>query len=447
MDFTLKKILNSAFSEKRKNKTYSKFSDTSTAGSYDFLSQIIQLNSIEKYHIDELKKYSHSSNIESYEISKKILPLLAHEQAHWVDNTSTLWGFEFLQKLYESFELAKLEEVNADFHKKKSLYDEIQCINYPKYYSTVGKSTGVTPWKYQYSVGKLFDQSGKPSEYPVFFTRFNDATDKLVSREPFALCALFESSATYQELSTEILLMQSMLSDNEFLLEKSILNKKYLSRVYDKSLTEYSVAAHKISNELTLNDIVEAYGLSASLAHFSLNFFTDYFEKLNPDFIYGENHLFGNALKILFKHKDRAGLYFFLCDAIGSRYKNTPVKIDNIKEVINNILSEFGISLEEMTLKVEGKMLEISKNICAKYNDEYSCKLLSDGVDRFKMTGVMNNGLYPFIDLKAPGAILGDNYYFNPYGYYDLNYENRYLDTWDFLNHLSSFSGACIYKA
>ncbi|MEK8021246.1 MAG: hypothetical protein VSS75_030605 [Candidatus Parabeggiatoa sp.] len=221
MDLTLTKITNNDFLKKRRNKIYTHFSDISTTGSYDYLSQVIQLNSIEKDHIDELIKRSNDFDINHYNIAKKIFPLLAHEQAHWIDNTSTLWGFEFLEKVYDTLSISASDQVN-EFHKKKSLYDEIQCIRYPKYYSTTGNSTGDRPWKYQYSVGKLFDRSGRLSEYPIFFTRFNDVYDQLISREPFALCALLESSATHQELLTEISLMQ-MLNNNESMVEEKLL--------------------------------------------------------------------------------------------------------------------------------------------------------------------------------------------------------------------------------
>ncbi|MEK8021244.1 MAG: hypothetical protein VSS75_030595 [Candidatus Parabeggiatoa sp.] len=221
-----------------------------------------------------------------------------------------------------------------------------------------------------------------------------------------------------------------------------------MSRLYDKNLTEYSVAAHKISNELIFNDLLKAYELSASLSHLSLNFLTDYFKKINPEAIYGKGHPFIDGLKISLKYKDRAALYMLLCDAISLRHKVTPVDRGNLKETIESILFElFYISLEEMTTKIEERMTKISKKICSKYHDDYSCNLLSTGVSRFQNIGIMAEGLYPFEELKAPGAILGDDYYLNPYRYRDVNYEDRYLNNQSFFERLISFSEACIYSA
>jgi hypothetical protein len=451
MNLELIKITNNSFLKRRKTKVLTKFSDISAAGSYDFISQVIQLNSIEKHHIDELSAKKNDFDMNHYNIAKKILPLLAHEQTHWVDNTSTLWGFEFLDSIYESLRITTSDQINRfseyEFYKKKSLYNAIHCIRYPKYYSTIGSSEGAPPWIYQYSMGKLFDSSGKPSEYPVFFTRFEDTNGNLVSREPFALCSLLESSATYQEILTEAALIRQMLKEGEILVENKLLSKKYLSRVYDRHLTEYSIAAHKISNELKLTDIIDAYGISASLSHLSLNFLTDYFELIDPEVIYGKDHAFLDGIKVSLKAKDRAVLYILFCDAVSARHKVTPVTRDNLRHTIESILSDFDISLEEMAKKVEDRMVKISTNICTKYRDNYSTNLALEGLDRFKKLGIMAEGRYPLEELGAPGAILGDDYYLNPFGYSDTEYEDRFLNAIDFMEHLNSFSEACIYNA
>lgn len=443
--------MNNRFSRERKAKISSEFSDVSTAGSFDFLSQVIQLNSIEVRHIEALANRSNDLDVNYYNIAKTVVPLLAHEQTHWVDNTSTLWGFEFLERVYEARSIVMSDQVNGhsqdDFHKKKSIYNEIHCIKYPKYYSTIGESDGARPWSYHFSMGKLYDSSGRPSEYPVFFTRFNDANGNLISREPFALCSLFESSATYQELLTEVSLIKEVLKGDEALVESRLLTQRYLSRIYDKNLTEYSIAAHKISNELKLSDIIEAYGLSASLSHLSLNFLTDSFEKINPEIIYGKEYPFLDGIKISLESKDRAVLYMVLCDAISLRHKDSPVSMKNLRETIESILSDFGISLVDMAAQVEARMTKIATDISTNYRDDYSSNLLIKGVGRFKKLGVMSEGAYPLGEFVAPGAVLGDDHYFNPFGYSDTSYEDRYLYALDFMEHLNSFSDACIYNA
>jgi len=438
-----------SFKELRSKNLLTKFADSNTLGSYDFLSQVIQLNSIEKRHIEELQGKSKELGLDCYNISRCIFPLLSHEQAHWVDSTSTLWGFEFIEKAYQCLSISSAEQINGQseegFYIKKTFYDDIHKIKYPRYYSTTGNLTGGQPWRYQYSMGKLFDKSGIVSECPIFFTRFNDINGNLISREPFSLCSILEASATYQELMTEVSLLHALLKDDEALIESELLKQRYMSRIYDGSLTEYSIATHKISNELKLSDVIEAYGLSASLGHLSLNFHPEYFEKINPELIYGEDHPFLEGIKISLRSKDRAVLYMLLCDAVSAKHAITPVSRQNIRVTVQEILSDFSVSLDEMAERVEEKMMEIATNVSSKYRDDYSCNLLITGVGRFKSLGIMAEGLYPFKEFSASGAVLGDDYYFDPYGSEDHSYEDRYLRMSSFLEHLSSFSEACIY--
>jgi hypothetical protein len=152
------------------------------------------------------------------------------------------------------------------------------------------------------------------------------------------------------------------------------------------------------------------------------------------------------GIETALKSKDRAVLYMCLCDAISLKNKKTPISTTNIKNVVEEILLDFGISFDEMQLKVEERLIEIMTNISIKYKDDYLTNLLMKGVGRFKNIGIMCQGKYPFDKFIAPSAILGDDYCINPYGYYDVDYEDRYLNGLTFLDRLYSFSDACIYS-
>lgn len=65
------------------------FPNVSTLAYYDFLDQVININSLDLDRLELITSYS------NYEKAKAILPLCQHEYTHWLDNTSTLWGIKF----------------------------------------------------------------------------------------------------------------------------------------------------------------------------------------------------------------------------------------------------------------------------------------------------------------------------------------------------------------
>jgi hypothetical protein len=169
----------------------------SAAGSYDYLSQVILLNSVQRSDIEAILADPEERSLDSFNAKRKIFPLFSHEQAHWVDHTSTLWGFEFLEKCFESISISikgqRGEVPETQFYRKKLFYDELVKIRFPSYYSTNNASNSSRPWKYTYSMGQLFDLMGRVSGYPIFFTRFEDSEGGHISREPFTLCSLLEA--------------------------------------------------------------------------------------------------------------------------------------------------------------------------------------------------------------------------------------------------------------
>ncbi|CAI2717056.1 hypothetical protein [Nitrospina watsonii] len=442
MDFKLIKLddafCHQLFSSSQPNKLPNSISE----GSYDIFSQAIELNIIEKCDVEALSN-PHPNN--KYPVFKKVLPLLAHEQAHWVDYTSTLFGFQFLYKVYYCF--YKITNENTkEFYKKNLLFNEINKIKFPEYYSTKFDVDSSRPWKYTCTAGQLFNKEGELSEYPIFFTSFLNKHDELIARQPFSLCSLFEASSTNQEILAEIDLINSFLSDDEKSVEIPLNQEKFLKRLYSPDLTEYSIAAHKLANSIGTTDSIEAYKISATLAHLCFNFPSHAFRKFSLEKIYEPDDPTLSKMKIALEHNDRAALFYFLTDLLRIKTKPLEATSNNIEELITKLFDEHGITISEMENSVEQELKLITDEAVASFKeDAYIQELFSSGVDRFKKLGIFGTGKYPFKDITAPGAVLGDGYFFDPYNRTDTNIEERYSKFSKFLTHLESFSNACIF--
>ncbi|EKO3967580.1 hypothetical protein EI372_23290, partial [Vibrio fluvialis] len=122
----------------------------------------------------------------------KFGPLLNHEVKHWYDAHSTLWGLRFLSEIYycrnELYE-AELRGISIElphFYRQLSLFDRVQYIKFPQYYSTTNpKANKSSPWKYEFSAGMIFSKYGKPTDRNLFFTRFTNKEGELIARVPF----------------------------------------------------------------------------------------------------------------------------------------------------------------------------------------------------------------------------------------------------------------------
>ncbi len=244
------------------------FPNITTAGSYDFFTQIIRLNSLEKGHFDLM-----NSNPD-YSLKKKILPLMEHELTHFLDHMSTVWGIQSLKIIYNAINARLLNKEEYLWHVKA--YDDfIKRLHYSTYYSVTydagRRAWDQRRWKMSTTVGRQYGADGRlRMDRPIVFVRFTTQDGEPVARVPLTMLSLLETNATYAETAVLQLLLND-LSEDEKTIEKSLFSKQFLARLYNGELCVYTVCSHLLAQFTGIRDVVTAYVRAAKLATLCLN--------------------------------------------------------------------------------------------------------------------------------------------------------------------------------
>ena len=374
--------------------------NTSTLAYYDFLGQIINLNS---FDLGRLKQSKFQNN---YTKMSSLLPLCQHEYTHWLDNTSTLWGINFLNTLYKTYDIKDFREFlngNQDFINLNNT-----LLNMRDHHYNI-KEFDITdnpiPWKYQYIVQVVEDDYVK-----IIVNFLNKNTHEIICSVPMSILSILETSATAQELGMRITLIMTMLKDGEEIVESKLFEKEIIKQIYNPSLTEYSVAVHVVANAIQVEDIMVAYTISSILSRFVLNFPDKYFSEISLsnsiqelNFLSLKNiHLFENTLK-----KKDISLLFFL---IANKLKfNGNFDEKSIQQSIINVLNSFGIEIDEKFIGTVEKDYEDKYAYFKTYNYQPIEDIMKAGYDNFKEIGIFGQRFYNFHELKTPKALLGDD--------------------------------------
>jgi hypothetical protein len=426
----------------------------STAGSYCFLSQCIQFESLESKH---LMDYIHLDfdSVDGYEAAKKVAPLLNHEVKHWYDAHSTLWGMKLLTEIYSCRnDLAVAEKSGIGtpldhFNKQMNLRDSIEFIKYPDYYTTrTPKANTSRPWSYQHSCGILFTKHGKPSDRHIFFTRFENKDGHLIARVPFSLCALLEASAVSQELNSKVILINQIENPASRKIETQKLFDNTFKELYDENLVEYSVVAHKVANAFSLVDAIESYNISSVLIRFLFNLPHEIIDKIVPEKLLMEMFsCFFEPYKSAIKYKDLGSLFSLLIDALYSQYqsKGVAVNINNVEKLTSEMFSSLlDLNVEDI---YASSRKEISALIQLKSFGDYSdyiANTLNLGMKLHEELGLFG-GFYINLDTAfLPDFILGDGIFVSKIDTKQDDFENRYFDLNGYYGHLRNFANACI---
>jgi hypothetical protein len=323
-------------------------------------SQLIHLNEV---RADEIE---HDFKAGNYSKIRQSLSVVFHEITHWADTIGTVWGNEYLKKVYSTYDVMPFihrrgSEVN--FHRFVDLHDLERCLSYSDYYRTVedngSRHDMATPWKIAFSCGVEFNSNGRPDENrPIIFVRFKDHyTEQRLVRQPLSVAALLETTATWSELSTQFQTMSAFDKD-EFLVEEYMLKKEYAERLYAPELTLYSAPVHLLAHYTKIQNSVEAYHLGALISLVCLNLVGSHFRRLKVPI---GLEAWGSRVAAFKKSQSRT--FAFLCICM-----NAPSWSDqrNPIEWVNEALSNSGLPSYNDILAHAAKTLAEDEAACSR---------------------------------------------------------------------------------
>jgi hypothetical protein len=423
------------------------FPNTSVAGRYEFFSQTVYANSVEKKHLINL-----TQDFNNPQLIRQVFGVFIHELTHWLDHTGTLWGQNNLISIFNSINARKNNE-EEEFWRIPQLVSELGRIHFADYYNVDGPGAELLwdrqPWRYQYSCGFQFGSDGKlRQDRPILFTRFYNYEGVLINRVPFSTASLIETNAVAAEFQIDSAIL-SIMNEDERLVESSVIQESLVNTIYDSSYTVYSVAAHCLANFLGIDDITAAYKLASSLSSLCLNLPSQVFQKLkitNPHMqeVWSERIPYPTSLK------DR-GFAFFAIAQYGSKENH-----HDVPYWIESTLQSAGLpSISELEKLAFQELNDIKQRILKGDATSELENLLLVGEYNLKKRGILGNHNLTFNalalndkSLKLPPILLGDDQFVH-FGDKAIEKSDKELEDWifyiwDIEKEIQEFCKACL---
>lgn len=242
-----------------------------TLGMFDFSTNIVSLDSLETYHVEGLTSNDTQGaplSFSDYERHAKALPLIAHEYAHFLDATATVWGMNRLVLMQNAYECPVDNE--QDFYHMKVFYDHSKRLKFPAYYATLDKASHTEPpWECAVTSGVEFTPDGKPGKRPIAFIRLYNSQGEGITRTPISMISLLENSAMAEEVEVKIGLINRL--GVEKVVEENLLRKSLVESIYNPELAEYSVCALLLADRQKCEDLRLALYCSGIISRLVLN--------------------------------------------------------------------------------------------------------------------------------------------------------------------------------
>lgn len=431
-------------------------------GSFDFYTSLVSLDSLAAQDIQELHRAMHGEllgaiiersaiSLEQYQWAAKILPLAAHEYTHFIDTTSTLWGFQHLNLMNKAYLASdKNGAQESEFSNAKLFYDHSRRIRLPNYYTVVASGIeNVFPWQSDMSIGYLFSSNGLPTDQPILFSRFSNYRGELLARSPISVVSLLEASAMAQELLLHSALIQ--LTDEDFrLVEQRQFAQRTLDYIYNPEITEYSVCAHIVANKQKCSDVLAAFRLCAIIVRTLLNLSKDAIQKVADTCPVAElmklekENAFVKAMHHGLRNGNLGILFYVICLALPERaYENSQAAIRGVGEALRTL----GLDFSSIMLGAESRASEILDDLVGSTIQPISV-LANAGYDNFKKIRYSDFELN-FSNLNFPPALLSDSSVVHIFGpdnnlLKDFDFESCFTQLSAGQSWVERFAEACV---
>lgn len=428
-------------------------------GTFDFSTAVIYLKSLVAADIDRartaLSEFRPAWNDgkpnlmsgQQFTTLAKTQPLVVHEYTHFVDATSTLWGFRHLLTMSEAYSSINFDEGN--YYKAREFFDHTRSIRLPNYYTVLYNAHAGQPWQSRISIGRTFETRGKISNRPILFSQFLNSDEQLIVRSPVSTVSILEASAMAQEIMDVSRLLQ--LTDPEYrIVEDREFHRKTMQFLYSKNLTEYSVCVHILANKLGCKDALVAFAICSRLTRVALNCPGVIFDKLAENCPIEEmlnipvQHEFSKAVRDGLRCRDLGTIYYLLCNALPA---NVFESEKHINPSIATALKALGTSEDELSVAAQAEAEFLLKSL-----EETEIKniktLAKAGYANFKTMG-FQSGELDFRKLNLPPALLGDDTIANIFAGDEnslsaFDVEGCFFELDDGMSWVTRFSEACL---
>lgn len=406
---------------KKNSAKWNCFSAADTLGSFDFMTLMVTLDSLEIHHYEKLgdllQRFDYKDgllnrrlNTDLYKSLSQVYGLAYHEYTHFIDCTCTVWGIEFLNILNAAYltnhDLYRTEE--SEFYKAKKLVDLLKSIKLPNYYTSLECDVSdVKPWKQYLTIGRKFDSKGFVSDEPIPFISFLNSNNERIVRSPISLIALLEISATAQEFLYKIFLIHA-LSEDARIVEKHLVERDMLKFMYNPNLTEYTACAHLVANALGYSDILQSYTFCERISTLVLNLTEDHFDKIKLSALairqleLNTDRDFEKSMYDALKNRDRGFVFLLICLMIKKSKQSGDVEL-----MLRKALSEFGLDYFQVIIEAR-RYVELAADKLKSSPYELLSKLSFSALKNFDQKVGAKNGMYDFSRFDLPPVMFGD---------------------------------------
>ena len=218
------------------------FTQIDTKAHFDYQTYTIHITDANKSAAEAASNYisgKFTGKIKNsdYFLIESALSLITHEYTHFLDFSSSLFGFEHLKKLAAAAASQRSRHTDeTEFYPAKQYADYLRTLRPSKYYDEKHNlNISRELWGAIPSSGVIFNSSGRPSTRPIIFVRFMTPDFIQIARAPISAVAVLEASAIAQELLASIDLIERS-EDTE--IKYAEITNKNIEFLYDARLTD-----------------------------------------------------------------------------------------------------------------------------------------------------------------------------------------------------------------
>lgn len=423
-------------------------------GSFDFYTAVVSLESVSSADFRALARELAGADdltLDQFHALDGAIPVLAHELTHFIDVTSTCWGFRHLQVLDNAFR-AHLSQTEARFHHLKTAHDHMRSLRLPRYYTLIGESGGQIhrPWAYDVSIGRRFRANGGlDGAPPIAFCRFSKVDGTLLARSPLSSVSLLETSAMAQELQHRYALLRAV-SGCDFVIEERCQERRAINYLYDHRITEYSVCAHLVANAQRCSDVLLGYVLAGVLSRLVLNVAKNSYlhlaeaRNLGDLFQIADDHEYVRAVREGLRGGDGGMLYSVMAAAMPPDSYQTAAAI---AAGIDAALGRLGTSLAQLRREASAEIASAKRQLDASPSAILR-RLCEAGARNFDVLTPLERML-PLPNLHLPKVWFGDAQALTAYDFpanvlADLDPDDCFRDLYPLEQAINNFAEACI---